>query len=73
MLASAVIDGTDDQKRNWYTSLYHLCVHPNNIADVGESPLYSTFSCWDTFRAAAPLYTILFPEYAASFVDSLLE
>ena len=73
VLGVAVIEGTEEQKKNWYTSLYHLCVQPNNIADVGAKPFYSTFSCWDTFRAAGPLYTILYPEKSAEFVDSMLE
>ena len=73
VLSKATIDGTDEQKKNWYTSLYHLFIQPNNIADVGAKPFYSTFSCWDTFRAAGPLYTILYPEKAAEFVDSMLE
>ena len=72
-LGRAVVEGTDDQKKNWYTSLYHLFIQPNNIADVGANPFYSTFSCWDTFRAAHPLYTILAPEKAGEFVDSMLE
>ena len=73
MLSVATIEGSEDQKKNWYTSLYHLFIQPNNIADVGEKPFYSTFSCWDTFRAAGPLYTILAPDRAAEFVDSMLE
>ena len=73
VLGAAVVEGTDEQKKNWYTSLYHLCVQPNNIANVGEKPFYSTFSCWDTFRAAGPMYTILYPDRAAEFVDSMLE
>ena len=73
VLGTAVVEGTDDQKKNWYTSLYHLFIQPNNIADAGAKPFYSTFSCWDTFRAAHPLYTILAPEKAGEFVDSMLE
>ena len=73
VLSRATIEGADDQKKNWYTALYHLFVQPNNIADVGAKPFYSTFSTWDTFRAAHPLYTILAPEKAAEFVDSMLE
>ena len=65
-------EGTEDQLISFYTSLYHLFFQPNNVADVGERPFYSTFSCWDTFRAAAPLYTILAPDRAAEFVDSML-
>lgn len=73
LFASARIEGSGEQKRNWYTSLYHLYIQPNNIADVDEKPFYSTFSCWDTFRAAGPLYTILTPDKVAEFVDSMLE
>lgn len=73
VLGAAVIEGTEEQKKNWYTSLYHLCIQPNNIADCGNKPFYSAFSCWDTFRAAGPMYTILYPEKAAEFVDSMLE
>lgn len=53
--------------------MYHLMMQPNNIADIDGryrgiddnihmSPTgeyYSTFSLWDTYRAAHPLYTIL--------------
>ena len=69
----ASIEGTDDQKRNWYTALYHLCMQPNNVADAGKKPFYSTFSCWDTFRAAHPLYTLLYPDTVPSMIDSMLE
>lgn len=64
--------GSEEELISFYTSLYHLCVQPNNIALPGESPYYSTFSTWDTFRATHPLYTILYSELAASFVDSML-
>ena len=73
VLSRAEIEGSDDQKKNWYTSLYHLFIQPNNIADVGAKPFYSTFSCWDTFRAAHPLYTILAPDRVPGMVDSMLE
>ena len=73
VLSRATVDGTDGQKKNWYTSLYHLFIQPNNIADVGAKPFYSTLSTWDTFRAAHPLYTVVAPEKAAEFVDSMLE
>ncbi|MBQ0033089.1 MAG: GH92 family glycosyl hydrolase, partial [bacterium] len=72
VLGKAVVEGTEEQKKNWYTSLYHLYIQPNDLADVGEKPFYSTFSCWDTFRAAGPLYTILSPDKASEFVDSML-
>ena len=72
ILSRVEIEGTDGQKRTFYTSLYHLYIQPNDIADVGCEPYYSTFSTWDTFRAAHPLYTILSPEYVDGFVNSML-
>ena len=80
-----LVKGTDDQKKNWYTALYHLCIQPNIQTDVdgryrGADDMihtanrghYSTFSLWDTFRAAHPLYTIIVPERVPGFVDSLI-
>ena len=66
------IEGTQEQKDVFYTSMYHLFIHPNNIADAGENPYYSTFSFWDTYRAAHPLYTILTPDIVDYFVQSAL-
>ena len=64
--------GTRNQLTSLYTSVYHLCFQPNTISDVDEPDLYSTFSCWDTYRAAGPLYTLLTPEYVPAFVNSML-
>ena len=81
------IDGTEDQKKNFYTGFYHALIQPNNIADVDGSyrdskgnparcevgkEYYSTFSCWDTYRAAHPFYTLLVPEKVDPFVRSLV-
>ena len=81
------IEGTDDQKKNFYTSFYHALIQPNQIADVdgmyrnaadkivkAENGLfYSTFSCWDTYRAAHPFYTIVMPDRVDAMVSSLVE
>ncbi len=86
-LSKVQVKGTYDQKVNFYTSLYHLFIQPNNIADVDgryrgpdnnvyRSPskvYYSTFSLWDTYRAAHPLYTMLMPQKAVAFINSMLE
>ena len=71
-LSVMTAEGTEDELVSFYTSLYHLFFQPNNIADVGEAPYYSTFSTWDTFRAAHPLYTIVAPGKVGPFVDSML-
>ncbi|MCQ4912768.1 glycoside hydrolase family 92 protein, partial [Phocaeicola vulgatus] len=34
---------------------------------------YSTFSLWDTYRAAHPFYTLMVPEKVDGFVNSLVE
>ena len=82
-----VLQGTDAEKTAFYTALYHLFIHPNNIADVDGSyrgadrkvasvgkghAYYSTLSTWDTFRAAHPLYTILAPEIVDDFVNTCI-
>ena len=64
----------------------HLKIQPNNIADtdgryrnpkdtVAMSPFgkyFSTFSLWDTYRAAHPLYTLFTPEVVPAMVNSML-
>jgi predicted alpha-1,2-mannosidase len=86
-LSKVSIEGTDEDKTNFYTALYHLYIQPNNIADVdgkyvgpngkiSQSPtgkFYSTLSQWDTFRAAFPMYTILSPEIINNLVNNMLE
>ena len=71
LLSRVSVKGTAEQKKNVYTGLYHLYIQPNNIADAGEK-LYSTFSLWDTYRAANPFYTLLNPEMVDPFVNSML-
>ncbi len=67
------IEGTDEQKCLFYSAMYKLFIHPDNIADAGEKPHYSTFSLWDTYRAAHPLYTLVAPEKVDDFVGSMLD
>ena len=80
------VDGTLEQKQIFYTGLYHAFTQPNNTADVNgdyqstdltvrnapDKVQYSTFSLWDTYRAAHPLYTLIQPEKTASFINSML-
>lgn len=86
LLARAEVQGTRAQKENFYTSMYHLFIQPNNIADVDGQyrgaddkvltapgkAYYSTLSLWDTHRAAHPLYTILTPELVDGFVNTMI-
>lgn len=80
------IEGTPQVKTIFYTSLYHTLIQPNNIADVDGSYInstseikiapdrkhYSTFSLWDTYRAAHPLYTIIQPKRTGELINSML-
>ena len=81
------VEGTDDEKTNFYTCFYHALIQPNQISDVdgmyrnaadsivkaGTGTFYSTFSLWDTYRAAHPFYTLMVPERVDGFVNSLIE
>ena len=64
-----------DARAVFYTALYHTMVAPSVFNDVdgqyrgsddvvrkGDFQNYTTFSLWDTYRAAMPLMTILHPE-----------
>lgn len=88
LLARARIEGPESQQRSFATALYHVFLHPSVVSDVDgrfrgpdgrirTAPKghlrYSTFSLWDTFRAAHPLYTLLVPERVDDFVASLLD
>lgn len=86
-LSRVEIEGTQDDKVNFYTSIYHLYIQPNNIADVDGRYVgpsreiaqsttgkhYSTLSQWDTFRAAFPMYTILSPEIISDLVNTFVD
>ena len=87
VLSRVHIEGSLADKENFYTSMYHLYLQPNNIADVNGaykgtktnlkkiSPTknyYSSWSIWDTYRAAHSMYTILSPERVDDFVESMM-
>lgn len=85
-LSRIEIEGTKEQKTNFYTAMYHLFIQPNNIADVDgmyrgvndsvmlseSKAYYSTFSLWDTYRCAHPMYIFLAPERVPDMVNSML-
>ncbi|MDD6891687.1 MAG: GH92 family glycosyl hydrolase [Bacteroidales bacterium] len=86
-LSRIELEGTDDQKTNFYTSFYHALIQPNEISDVDGmyrnaadsivpatgGKFYSTFSAWDTYRAAHPFYTLMVPERVDGLVNSLVD
>lgn len=69
----AEIEGTEEQKKIWYTALYHHHLQPHLVSDVNAKKFYTTFGTWDTFRAAAPLMTIIDGERFDDFIESMRE
>ena len=86
-LQKIAVEGTELQKEIFYTALYHTLIQPNTMSDVngdymaadyatkkvkaGETH-YSTFSLWDTYRGAHPLYTLIQPERTGDFIKSMV-
>lgn len=80
------ITGSEKQKRIFYTAMYHTMMAPALFSDVNgnyrgadgniyhsDTPCYTNFSLWDTYRAKQPLMTIVQPERAGEFVASMID
>ena len=76
----SVEGGTDEEKRVFYTALYHTLIDPRLCSDINgeytgaDKKIHQTgkfrkrtiFSGWDVFRSQMPLQTIINPEMAAA-------
>ena len=86
-LSMVKVTTTDEAaKRIFYTALYHTMVAPSLFCDVNgdyygsdheihrnaDFTNYTTFSLWDTYRAAMPLMTILHPEKMPDIIRTML-
>jgi len=72
--------------RTFYTALYHTMVAPSVYCDVNRDYFgtdgqvhtnndftnYSTFSLWDTYRAAHPLMNLIHPEMVPDIAKTML-
>ena len=82
-----IIITTDDAaaRRTFYTAMYHSMFAPSVFSDVngdyrgadgkvyrGDFKNYTTFSLWDTYRAAHPLMTIIHPEKQRDIAQTML-
>ena len=79
--------GTPEERTVFYTSLYHLQIHPNILQDVnGEYPQmgslkvaktshdrYTVYSLWDTYRNVHPLLSLLYPRKQLAMVQTMLD
>lgn len=78
---------TDDitKKRIFYTAMYHTMIAPSVFSDVngdyrgadyknhhGDFTNYTTFSLWDTYRAAHPLMTLIHPEKQRDIAETFI-
>lgn len=80
------VEGTEDQKTLFYTSLYHTMINPSLYMDVdckyrgNDMEIhqadgfknYTVFSLWDTYRAEHPLLNLLKPSEGADMAASMI-
>jgi predicted alpha-1,2-mannosidase len=73
-------------KQIFYTGLYHTMIAPSVFCDVNNDyrgadgkiyrksdfTNYTTFSLWDTYRAAHPLMTVIHPEKVGDMINTML-
>lgn len=85
-LHKIVIAGGQEEKENFYTSMYHAMINPTIYMDADGQYMgldrnvhkangfinYTTFSLWDTHRALHPLFNIIDPKRNADMVRSML-
>ena len=88
-LAKVQVEGTENEKVNFYTALYHSKLLPREVSDVDGSynafaaggnieqargfKYYDDYSLWDTYRALHPLQLLLEPSRTQDMVTSLLK
>lgn len=85
-LNKIVIEGSETEKTNFYTAMYHTFINPTTYTDVnGEYKgldqnihkangftNYTTFSLWDTYRALHPFFNIIQPKRNNDMVKSMM-
>ncbi len=77
--------GSNEERTNFYTALYHTMIAPNIWSDVdgryrghdgavhrADHDVYTVFSLWDTFRTLHPLLTLIDPDRTRDFVRTML-
>ena len=77
--------GTPAEQSVFYTAMYHTMIAPSVFCDVdgryrgadgqvyqGDFTNYTTFSLWDTYRAAHPLMTLIHPERQKDIAQTML-
>lgn len=80
--------GSLEQKKIFYTALYHINLHPNVLNDVnGQYPKmehsgtgqiktgnrYTVFSLWDTYRNVHPFLSLVYPDKQQDMLRSMVD
>ncbi|RYY55108.1 MAG: glycoside hydrolase family 92 protein [Chitinophagaceae bacterium] len=82
-----VTGGTEEEKKVFYTALYHTMIDPRSMQDVNNNYIgadgkihkgssftkRTVFSGWDVFRSQMPLQTIINPSVVNDIINSLVE
>jgi predicted alpha-1,2-mannosidase len=87
-LGKVVVEGgTEDQRKTFYTAMYHAALGPRLVSDVDgtyngfahegklhhtDGSYYDDYSLWDTYRAVHPMMTLLDPRREEEMVQSLV-
>ncbi|MDH6252129.1 putative alpha-1,2-mannosidase [Chryseobacterium sp. H1D6B] len=85
-LNKIVIQGSENEKTNFYTAMYHTFINPTiymdangdykgldqNIHTAEGFTNYTTFSLWDTYRALHPFFNIIQPKRNDDIVKSMM-
>lgn len=83
---AVVKGGTTEQRKVFYTALYHSFVEPNVFSDsngeymgfdekvhnAGKNIQYANFSGWDIYRSQVQLITMLLPKVGSDIAQSLV-
>lgn len=78
--------GTDEEKKIFYTSMYHTQIDPRTFSDTdgkyrgGDGKVHyakgftkrTIFSGWDVFRSQMPLQTVINPSLVNDMLNSLI-
>ncbi|GAA1984064.1 GH92 family glycosyl hydrolase [Amycolatopsis minnesotensis] len=82
-----VAGGTDAERRNFYTGLYHSLIQPNVFSDADGKytgfdgrvhsaekghAMYTNFSGWDIYRSETQLLAMLAPKETSDIVRSMI-
>ena len=77
LLSRVQIEGSEKDKRMFYTALYHTMLMP--VDKSGENPKWTEtpyyddyYAIWDTYRSSSPLITLIDPQREAAIINSLL-